>query len=64
MLRHDDHPARFKLGKTLERIMEAHPNACIVGLTLVWGNELSFDGIKRRYLEPGSGMGKVLLLHR
>jgi len=58
-----DHPVHaLNLAKTLERIKEAHPNACIVGIDACLGKTKSVGAMELRdgALEPGVGMGKVL----
>lgn len=58
-----DHPVHaLNLMKTLERIEEAHPDACIVGIDACLGKAKSVGSMELRdgALEPGTGIGKVL----
>ncbi len=58
-----DHPVHaLNLAKTLERIKEAHPNACIVGIDACLGRPESVGSMKLKdgALKPGNGVGKVL----
>ena len=58
-----DHPVHaLNLAKTLERIEEAHPDACIVGIDACLGKAKSVGSMELRdgALEPGAGIGKVL----
>jgi putative sporulation protein YyaC len=58
-----DHPVNaFNLAETLERIKEAHPDACIVGIDACLGKAKSVGSMNLRdgALEPGTGVSKVL----
>ena len=58
-----DHPVHaLNLAKTLKRIEEAHPDACIVGIDACLGKAKSVGSMELRdgALEPGAGIGKVL----
>ncbi len=58
-----DHPVHaLNLVETLERIEEAHPNACIVGIDACLGKAKSVGSMKLRdgAFEPGAGVGRVL----
>ena len=58
-----DHPVHaLNLAETLERIEEAHPDACIVGIDAWLGEEESVGSMELRdgAFEPGSGIGKTL----
>ena len=58
-----DHPVHaLNLAKTLERVEEAHPDACIVGIDACLGKAKSVGSMELRdgALEPGAGIGKVL----
>ena len=58
-----DHPVHaLNLAETLERIKEAHPDACIVGIDACLGKEESVGSMELRdgALEPGAGIGKTL----
>ena len=58
-----DHPVHaLNLTETLERIEEAHPDACIVGIDACLGKAKSVGSMKLRdgALKPGTGVGKVL----
>lgn len=58
-----DHPVdALNFTETLERIEEAHPDACIVGIDACLG-EAKFVGsmsLRDGALEPGTGVGNVL----
>ena len=58
-----DHPVHaLNLAETLERIKEAHPDACIVAIDACLGKAKSVGSMELRdgALEPGTGIGKVL----
>lgn len=58
-----DHPVHaFNLAETLERIEEAHPGACVVGIDACLGKAKSVGSMKLRdgALKPGTGVDKVL----
>lgn len=58
-----DHPVHaLNLTKMLERIEEAHPNACIVGIDACLEETKSVGSMELRdgALEPGASVGKVL----
>ena len=58
-----DHPVHaLNLAETLERIKEAHPDACIVGIDACLGEEKLVGSMELRdgALEPGTGADKVL----
>lgn len=58
-----DHPVNaFNLAETLERIKEAHPDACVVGIDACLGKAKSVGSMNLRdgALEPGTGVSKVL----
>lgn len=58
-----DHPIHaLNLAETLERIKEAHPDACIIGIDACLGKAKSVGSMKLRdgALEPGIAAGKVL----
>jgi putative sporulation protein YyaC len=58
----DDPVHALNLAETLERIEEAHPNACVVGIDASLGGAKSVGVMKLKdgALEPGAGVGKVL----
>ena len=60
MLGHPVHA--LNLTETLERIEEAHPDACIVGIDACLGKAKAVGSMKLRdgALEPGTSVGKVL----
>jgi len=58
-----DHPVHaLNLTETLERIKEAHPDACIVGIDACLGEAKSIGSMKLRdgALKPGASIGKIL----
>ena len=58
-----DHPVHaLNLAETLERIEEAHPDACIVGIDACLGKVKPVGSMELRdgALEPGIGLDKVL----
>ena len=58
-----DHPVHaLNLAETLERIKEAHPDACIVGIDACLGEAKSVGSMKLRdgALKPGASLDKVL----
>ena len=58
-----DHPVHaLNLAETLERIEEAHPDACIVGIDACLGKVKPVGSMELRdgALEPGTGLDKVL----
>ena len=58
-----DHPVHaLNLTETLERIKEAHPDACIVGIDACLGEEKLVGSMELRdgALKPGTGADKVL----
>ena len=58
-----DHPVHaLNLAKMLERIKEAHPDACIVAIDACLEKAKSVGSMELRdgALEPGAGVGKVL----
>ena len=58
-----DHPVHaLNLTEKFERIKEAHPDACIVGIDACLGKEASVGSMELRdgALEPGSGIGRTL----
>ena len=58
-----DHPVNaLNLTERLERIEEAHPDACIIGIDACLGKAKSVGSmeLKDGAVEPGAGLGKVL----